>query len=137
MPHVSLAEVQAWLETTRANLEQLDSQLEASIADQVLARVALSYDVASWDSLATTPKLVRKIIAMKYASWHYQRAYSEDADTTNEYALMLNAQAETLLEGVVNGSLELVDIGSQGDTTLSRPVYELPDTPAFTMGKVW
>jgi hypothetical protein len=137
--NVKIAEVQAWLEKTRSDLGgDLDAELESSIATQVLARVSLSYDVSDWTSPDATPKLVRKIIAMKYASWYYQRVYSEDSDSANDYALLLNAQAETLLDGVVTGSLDLPELkGTEGTSSLGAPAYELPDTPRFTMGKVW
>lgn len=135
MPNIELAEAQAWLETTKASLgSALDANMESSIASQVLSRVATSYDVSGWVNPATTPKLVRHIIGMKYASWFYNRQYSED-DDVNEYALFLNAQAETLLEGIVSGTNDLVEVPGVVAGSLSGSYEE--STPVFTMGKVF
>jgi hypothetical protein len=136
MTNIVVAEAQAWLETTKANLgATLDVELEASIATQVLARVGSSYDTSTWTDSNTTPKLVRKIIAMKYASWYYQRQYSEDG-SANDYALLLNAQAETLLAGIVEGVLELPEAPDEGAAAGTGSVEILPD-PAFSMGRIF
>lgn len=135
--NIEVGEAQAWLETTKANLgSNLDAGLEESIATQVLARVGLRYDTSTWTSPANTPKLVRKIIALKYASWFYHRQYSEDSDTTNDYALLLNAQAETLLAGVLDASLELEEVEGSG-TPVGTGAYEVLPPPVFTMGRVF
>jgi hypothetical protein len=138
---ILIDEAQAWLETTRANLgTDLDVELESSIATQVLARLSLSFDVSDWTTPEKTPKLVRKIIAMKYASWYYQRLYSEDSDSANDYALLLNAQAETLLDGVATGSLTLPEVtGEENQTSWTSPSFYPDNTtsPSATMGKVW
>jgi CRISPR/Cas system CMR-associated protein Cmr1 (group 7 of RAMP superfamily) len=138
MPNVGVGEVQAWLETTKANLgSSLDTELEASIAAQVLSRVSLSYDVSTWTTPETTPKLVRKVIAMKYAAWFYQRQYSEDNDEPNNYALLLNAQAEQLLDGIVSGANDLPEVDGIGiEYSAGRGSYE-DTTPVFTMGRVF
>jgi hypothetical protein len=134
--NIVVGEAQAWLETTKANLgSDLDADLEESIATQVLARVGLSYDTSTWVTPESTPKLVRKIIALKYASWYYQRQYSEDSETANDYALLLNAQAETLLAGVVDGSLDLPEAPEDGSVGTGY-VEILPD-PAFSMGRIF
>lgn len=135
--NVTTGEVQAWLEPTKADLgSDLDAALEESIATQVLARVSLRYDTSSWTTPETTPKLVRKIIALKYASWYYQRQYSEDSDTANDYALLLNAQAETLLAGIVDFVLELPDADAPIAPQATGAYEELPP-PVFTMGRLF
>jgi hypothetical protein len=134
--NIVVGEAQAWLETTKANLgSDLDADLEESIATQVLARVGLSYDTSTWVTPESTPKLIRKIIAMKYASWYYQRQYSEDSETANDYALLLNAQAETLLAGVVDGSLDLPEAPEDGN--VGTGYVEILPEPAFSMGRIF
>jgi hypothetical protein len=137
MPHIELREAQAWLEPTKASLgAALDPDMEESIAAQVLSRAASSYDTSGWVSPETTPSLIRKVIGMKYASWFYNRQYSED-DTVNDYALLLNGQADILLDGIATGTNELPDAAGGGDVSSSmRPSYE-PSSPVFTMGKVF
>jgi hypothetical protein len=137
MPHIQVSDAQSWLEKTKTNLgPALDDNLEASIASQVLARVVQSYDVSTWTDNTSTPRLVRDVIAMKYASWFYNRQYSED-DQTNEYALLLNAQAEVLIDGIIDGSIDLPEIEGPGPGLENLgPSYEKSD-PVFTMGKVF
>jgi hypothetical protein len=140
MPNVSRDEVQAWLENTRAHLDDLEDELEVSIATQVLSRLAHSYDITVWTTPETTPQLVRTIIAMKYASWYYQRSYSEDSDTANDYALLLNANAETLIEGIISGANKLPEVeGVANPETLNQPTFYPNDTtePVFKMGRLW
>jgi hypothetical protein len=135
MANIELGEAQAWLEETKGFLgAELDPVLEESIAAQVLSRVASSYDTSAWISAATTPSLVRKVIAMKYAAWFYQRQYSED-DGVNEYALFLNAQADILVDGIVSGANDLVEINIDVASVMG-PAYE-ETQPVFTMGKVF
>jgi hypothetical protein len=136
MPNIEIGEAQTWLEPTKAYLgADLDDNMETSIASQVLSRVATSYDVSGWTTPETTPTLVRKIIGMKYASWFYNRLYSEDSDGGNDYALLLNGQAEVLLDGVVSGANDLVEV--PGSVTVARgPSYE-ESSPVFTMGRVF
>jgi hypothetical protein len=138
MPNIQAGEAQAWLETTKANLgTNLNDDLEASIASQVLSRVATSYDVSGWTTPETTPTLVRKIIGMKYASWYYQMLYSEDDGGTNEYALFLNAQAELLMDGVVSGANDLIEVEGTVEAAGSSGVSFEETTPVFTMGRVF
>jgi hypothetical protein len=136
MPNIQIGEAQAWLEPTKGSLgAALNADLETSIASQVLSRVATSYDVSSWTTPETTPTLVRKVIGMKYAAWYYQMLYSEEDGGTNDYAMLLNAQAELLIEGIVSGANDLVEVeGTVGDYQL--PSYE-ESSPVFTMGRVF
>jgi hypothetical protein len=134
--HIAVSEAQAWLEKTKTSLgTTLDADMEESIAAQVLARVATSYDTSAWTTPQTTPSLVRKILAMKYAAWYYQKMYSEDDGGMNEYALFLNASADMLTEGVVSGANDLVEIPGTISATMGASYEE--STPVFTMGKVF
>lgn len=135
--NIVVGEVQAWLESTKANLgTNLDADLEESIATQVLARLNLRYDTSVWATPETTPKLIRKIIALKYASWFYNRQYSED-DGVNDYALLLNAQAETLLSGVLDGSLDLPEVDISTDASFGTGAVEILPPPIATMGRIF
>jgi hypothetical protein len=109
--HVTVDEVQAWLETTKLTLDTLQPQLEGSVSDEVLARASYAYTTTGWTDNTTTPNLIRRIIAMKYAAAAYASTYSEDSDLS-DYAVWLERKADMLLEGVVSGALELVDLGS-------------------------
>ena len=123
MAHVTVDGVQAWLEQTKLTLASLDTELEDAISTTVLARVGYAYDISGWTDVNTTPNLIRKIIAIKYAAAHYAKTYSEDSDLS-DYAVYLDKMADTLLDGVVSGALEIVDLGSGVE-------FESSGDPAF------
>jgi len=119
--NITVEDVQAWLEETKLEIGSLDSNLESQVATEVLGRVSTAdYDVTGWIDPGTTPKLIRKIIAMLYAGWFYDRQYSETSDT-NDYALRLKEAAEALLKGIVEGTTDIVEV--PGTTTLIEPVF--------------
>jgi hypothetical protein len=150
--NVTLEEVNAWGDGTKLLLSDLDIELEAAQASQVLASLSRVYDISTWINETMTPSLVRKIIAMMYMGWYYQKTYSED-ESTNSYGLMLLGQADSLLQGLVAGTLEIPGgvVPATIDSTQS-PLYYPTDAssalepttddpslggPAFTMGKIW
>lgn len=149
--HISIEEANAWADKVKLNFGNLDTELEASQSVQVLARVSQIYDISSWVDSITTPSLIRKIIAMMYTGWFFQRTYSEDEDVST-YGMMLIAQAETLMQGIIDGSITLVDIPPGTDLLSSSPVFYPNDASSaldpttldhslgpekFSMGKVW
>jgi hypothetical protein len=124
--NIAEADVQAWLEDTKLEVGSLDAKLEEQIASEVLGRISTAaYDVTGWTDSATTPKLVKKIIAMLYAGWYYDRQYSETPDT-NEYAIRLKESAESLLMGVVGGTIDIGEV--PGTSTFGEPVIFPNDT---------
>lgn len=120
MAYITVAEVNAWLEATKSNVTSLETELESSIATQVLGRLTNSYDVTTWTDNTNTPKLVRKIIAMLYAGWYYDKIYSETSDT-NDYALRLKAEAEKLLDAISAGTIDLAEVA--GLPAISQPSF--------------
>ena len=151
MANISVAEAQAWIETTKLTLGSLDTELEASISSQVLGTVAQVYDTSSWADTATTPDLIRKAIAMMYTGWIYSRTYAEDADPgVVTYGELLRQYAKTLLDGIVAGSIDLLDATPSVD--IGAPYFYPTDTSSasepneddtslgpekFTMGVIW
>jgi hypothetical protein len=142
MSNISDAEARAWADQVKLVLGVLDTELEESTATQVLGRVANVYDTSSWISPTTTPSLIRKVIAMMYVGWYILRTYSEE-EPNNDYGLMLIAQAERILDGIVDGSLSLPDAGAPMLTT-GQPSFFPTDAEdgtangiKFTMGQIW
>lgn len=139
MSIITVEEANAWADKSKLILDALDSELEGSIAGQVLSRVSQAYDTSSWLSAQTTPSLVKKIIAMLYVAWYYERAYSEDGGE-NTYSARLFEQAEALLEGIVTGALIIpadeADSILPGAGGTSAVGYEFGE-PRFTMGQIW
>lgn len=119
--HIAEVNVQAWLEESKLEVGSLNIELEAQITSEVLGRISRAgYDVLSWTDSTTTPKLVKKIISMLYAGWFYDRAYSETADT-NQYAQRLKKAAETLILGIIGGTIDIEEV--TGDELFGDPLF--------------
>ena len=145
--HITEANVQAWLEESKLEVGTLDEAMELQISSEVLGRIApFGYDVSVWTDSTSTPVLVKKVIAMLYAGWYYDRMYSETADT-NQYAQRLKRAANELLEGIILGSVDISEVpGYQGNaqplfwpndaSSVAGPnEFEVGDGPAaFSMG---
>jgi hypothetical protein len=88
--------------------------------------------VIDWDSdpsggQSATPELVRQAAAFLMAHYRYSKIYSEEALAQNGYAMYLKTQADAILMGLVDGTLELVDVpGGSGTTDVSQPSF-FPD----------
>lgn len=149
--HVSVSEVQAWLETTKLTLTVLDTEMEAHIASITLGQLMIAYPVQAptWIDSTTTPKIVRSIIAMRYAGWFYDRQYSETPDS-NTYADRLRASADALVAGLVAGSVDIIEVPGLpvmsepeffptdvSSANLASDMYPSDGPPAFTMGQIF
>ena len=157
MAHVSLAAVQGWLERTKLTIPQYDPQLESTAANIAIGTLADVYDVTLWIDEASTPALVRDVIAMLVAAWTYNRAYSEEDPDGSGYAMWLEAKAMALLAGIKDGTIDLAEIpgvaASSGsisflpnDLTGSSEVYDGTGVliglagsqdRKFNMGQTW
>jgi hypothetical protein len=106
---VTLEEVRALAERTKLAITTIDTELLNHYEEEILDRLGAQIDaatIATWAGPDTTPKLVRTIISRKYFAWFYFRQYSEDVGTNeNTYALKLDASAEMLLAGILDGSI--------------------------------
>jgi hypothetical protein len=110
MAHVSVAEVQHWLDPNKLRLDDNDQLVEDDeISPLVLGRLAAAYNVTGWDSPSTTPSVVRKIIAMLIAGNKYNKVYSETDDAGNRYASKLEGIAWDRVNMVVSGQISLFD----------------------------
>jgi hypothetical protein len=108
MSNTTVGEAQAWC--TRSKLElgnSLDGELETQISSVVLAKIGTTYDVSTWVTALTTPKIVRTIIAMYYAAWMYDKLFSDDNGDANQYAEKLRAAADDMLSNILDGTTEI------------------------------
>lgn len=145
MPYVTQPEVQAWLEPTKLTLDSVDAELEANAAVVVFTQLAQVYDTSTWVNAASTPELVRKIMAMLIAAWTYARAYSQDDIAVSEgFMRWLERKAHMLIEGLVSGAIDLVDVPGiafpQYPTFWPNDSTEVEDpnsAAAFAMGRVY
>jgi hypothetical protein len=146
MAHITVPEAQAWAEGTKLTVASLDAELEAHLAEEVIRRLDSGFDVTGWTNETTTPKLVRTIIAKLYIAWLYDRAYSEDIEQGNNYADRLKINAEALMQGLLDGTIELpgADAGTFGEpafyptdaSSAQEPTFDDPSLgpAAFAMG---
>lgn len=148
MARISVSEAQGWAEATKLPVASLDANLLGQIETEVLARLSTSYDTSTWIDAASTPSLVRVVIAKLYVCYYIRRSYSEEPGTDNDYAIKLEQNAEILISGIVDGTIELP--GSTSDAGLPtfyptdessslEPTYDNPSLgPAlFSMGKAF
>lgn len=112
---ITLDEVQIWLEATKLRLASDDELVEEPpTSTYVLARLSGAYDTSTWSDASSTPALVRQIISMLVAARRYNKTYSEASDAGNPYADKLEQQAMTMLEQIVDGTLALEEITTEG-----------------------
>jgi len=149
MAHIDTADANAWVEQTKLKIATFDAAFLDQIEAQVLGRVASQFDTSTWVSPATTPKMVKSIIAMWYVAWLYDKTYSEDQEKGNDYAALLRAHAESLLVGILDGSIVLPEVPNQepgspsfyptDDSSAMCPTPEDPSLgPArFSMGSIF
>lgn len=150
MANIDVTDAQAWIEPTKLTLSELDTQLESQVVTQIFGRLLGTYNTSTWNSPATTPNIVRSIIAMYYVAWTYDKTYSDDAEA-NEYARLLRQYADTNIAGLVSGSIELVELPTESSavgkpsffpndlSSATAPTTENPSDgpPSFTMGTVF
>src|SRR5688500_12901367 len=110
MPRIAVQDAKDWSEKTKLDIAVLEDSLVEQLEAQVLAALANSgYDTSTWADSATTPQLVRSIIAMLYVATLYDRAYAEDVETGNAYSKLLRSMATANLAGIIDGTLILED----------------------------
>lgn len=151
MAYITVADAQAWAESTKLTMSDLDTDLLASVSTVILAKVAGRFDTTSWIDTTNTPSLIRKIIAMEYTAWYINRAYSSD-EGLSVYARRLMAMVLDLIAGLLDGGIILTDDTNPADAlggtaqfyptdSSSLAVATVDDMslggPVFTMGVIW
>jgi hypothetical protein len=148
-PHIDPDDANAWAERTKLQVTQLEAPLLEQVEAQVLGRIASQFDISTWVDPVTTPKMIKSIIAMLYVAWFYDKTYSEDQEQGNDYAALLRAQAESLLIGILDGSINVPEVPNQepgepafyptDDSSALQPTLADPSLgPAkFSMGSIF
>jgi hypothetical protein len=149
MTVITVQEVKGWVETTKLPITALDLNFLPQLEAEVFARLGTVYDTTVWLDPDTTPAIVRVCITKLYAAWIYDRAYSENQGVTNDYAAMLRGNAEMLITGLIDGTIEIpgvIPISSpnpafypnDASSALDPTVDDSSLGPArFSMGKVF
>lgn len=149
MARITATDAQGWGEPTKLDLSTLNTSLLSQLETEILTRLSSVYDTSTWTDNTNTPAIVKVVIAKTYVAWLYDRAYSENQDEGNDYAALLKLNAEMLMSGLIDGT---IDIPEQPPGVTRGPVYYPNDAssafeptsddsslgPAkFSMGKVF
>lgn len=149
MARITVEEVRGWVEVTKLNVQDLDLNFLPQLEAEIFAKLGTVYDTTTWLDPASTPTIVRVIIAKLYAGWIYDRAYSENQAESNPYAAMLKENAEMLIQGLIDGTIEVPGVPPLSNPNPSfypndassamEPTFEDPSLgPArFSMGRVF
>lgn len=116
MPRITVEDVRGWVEVTKLGVQDLDMNFLPQLETEIFAKIGTVYDTTTWISPATTPDIIRVIIAKLYGGWIYDRAYSENQAESNPYAAMLKENAGMLMDGLIDGTIEI-----PGVTPISVP----------------
>ena len=118
----TLAQVNGWLDPTKAQIASLDTELTNVIEEKVLSALDTRFTTSSWTTTGNTPELVQQCAALAYAGAIYSRAYSEDITGIEDtYGVKLTLDSEAMLEGILAGDFKLRDLTD----------YTNPDKPEF------
>lgn len=147
--HITKEEAQAWAEGTKLTISALDTELELHMATEVIVRLDSVADTSTWVDSTSTPKIVRTIISKLYVAWLYDRQYSEDIADGSAYADRLKANAEMLIMGILDGTIDIPGVIATGSGTPGfyptdassalTPTFDDPSLgpAAFSMGKMF
>jgi len=150
MARITPADAQGWAETTKLSVSTLDASLVGQIETEVLGLLSSAYDTTTWIDETTTPNLVKVIIAKFYVAWFYDRQYSENQTEGNDYAALLRTNAQMLIDGLIDGTIDIPGETPAGSglgpafypndaSSALEPTFDDPSLgPArFSMGKVF
>lgn len=149
MARISIDDVQAWVENSKIVPPSLDLDHVDQIETEILARLGGVFDTSLWVDKATTPRLIQVIIAKTYTGWLYDKMYSENQSQPNIYSRMIKQNAEMLIDGILDGTIEIPGTPAtteQGPTfypndisSAQEPTFEDPSLgPAkFSMGRIF
>lgn len=147
MATITLDMLSSWADGAKLTISTIDEELELQIVAQVFSELSGRYNTELWTDADSTPALVQSILSMIYVGRIYQKTYAIDVENIDSYGSMLVADAEKLVQGIVNGSLTLTDAR---DTVIIEgsyvselalmsvvPVELSLSEPKFSMDTVW
>ena len=149
MALIEVGDVQSWFTEDRLQLEYSDElPEETNVSNEVLAKISKRYDVTLWVSVTTTPALVKSVISAQVAAIRYRKQYADQlADEVNNYADWLDNWAMTTLDGIVDGSIPLLDIVTDEELVIAQESASASfyptdaeidgDAAKFTMDMSW
>ena len=130
MSYLVAADLNALGDATKLVFAAVDSNEEASVKTEIFSQVGQVYDTTLWVDTASTPQLLLKIMAMFYVGWHYQKVYSED-DTPNNFGMLLIARGQRLIDGLIDGSIDLPDVTAAAVKNIGTADYYPSDASSI------
>ena len=136
MAYIDVALANAWTDKDRFNLTAIDVNLENQIASQVIERASQAFDTSLWQNTATTPTIIKSIIAMMYVGRSGQARTQDNINGVDNYWTKLVEDATRLLDSVIRGELALRDEDGEiipvisagaiyGEPTESEPFFNV------------
>jgi hypothetical protein len=124
MPHVTVGDVQVWLDAGKLLIPENDTLPEdQTFADIVFGRIGQVYTTTTWVDATTTPPLIKRIIAMLIAANRYNKIYSEEDDAGNRYANKLEGRAYDMVNMIVSGQIIVLDPSAVPIAGANVPVF--------------
>lgn len=105
MAVITVDDVQAYLEETKAPYTALETGPVAYATAEIFGILERRYDTTAWITTTNTPALVRNAVAMLTAGLYIKKLYGEDNADDNAYADMLQKQAYTAAHSLVEGTM--------------------------------
>lgn len=134
MALITIDDVQSWVTTDRLQLEFTeDLPEETNISPQVLAVVSSRYDVSTWINPNTTPALIRSVISARVAAVRYRKVYADQLENEISYADWLEKWAQNTLDGIVKGTIPLLDVPAE-DLVTAQTDASISFFPTDTTG---
>jgi hypothetical protein len=145
----SLNDVNTHLPDDKAKMKDSDDDLlQIDAARYIRSLLTGFFSVTTlngWDTPANTPETIRGIAGRIIAAKYYATLYSEDIDTTSNYAQSLYNEANQMIDMIRVGTITVVDSSGNEVPTESGGALEsddfwpndTTDGPFFTMGQVF
>lgn len=114
MALATFTDANQWLDQVKVKfVDDTDAIPEADNAENIVK--AKLYDtfptlVPLWVDPASTPKIVREIASMLMAAFRYGRKYSQQTARRSSYAVQLETRANELIDQLVAGTVQLIDV---------------------------
>ena len=150
MALIDVGDVQSWFTEDRLQLEFEDElPEEVNVSLETLARLSTRYDVDTWVDPDTTPALVKSVISAQVAAIRYRKQYADQLATSEEgnYADWLENWAMTNLDGIIDGTIPLLDIVTDEELVIAQESASASfyptdaeidgDAAKFTMDMSW
>lgn len=138
MAHVGVDDVNTWLEASKLSVSEIEPGLDVYATGLIVGALISRFDTTTWVDEATTPSLVKQLIAMLYAAAFYRREYSEDlVDGTGlNWAQWLESSAGGYVSQIVSGVIDIIGLPGEVDAGLALPAFyptdeSSIDEPAF------